>query len=348
MPRDCEYDHAVPRRSDGTRQTLRPVQLWPAEKPFKILSIDGGGILGILPCMVLAEVEKRFLGGEPIGQHFDMIVGTSTGGIIALGLGQGKSAQEISKLYIERGRFIFPGNRITRRLRSLAGLAFTPYSRANLENELRREFGDGRFGASSIPTCIPSFDGRYGEPYIFKTPHHPDYKKDQYERLVDIGLSTAAAPTFFAAVKRNGYVFADGGIWANNPAMIGIVDALTCYNINRTQIRLLSLGCGQESFRMRWWHRIGGKIIWASTFVVSAMRAQSHNALGQAGLLIGRPNLVRIDAPEVAKRIGMDNVDRALVEMPPVARSLVEATGQRLSEVFLQDAKDEPAQRQNL
>ncbi len=162
MPRDCEYDHTVHRRSDGTRQTLRPVQPWPAEKPFKILSIDGGGILGILPCMVLAEVEKRFLGGEPIGQHSDMIVGTSTGGIIVLGLGQGKSAQEISKLYIERGRFIFPGNRITRWLRGFAGWVFTPYSRASLENELRREFGDGLFGSSSIPTCIPSFDGRYG------------------------------------------------------------------------------------------------------------------------------------------------------------------------------------------
>jgi hypothetical protein len=70
--------------------------------------------------------------------------------------------------------------------------------------------------------------------------------------------------------------------------------------------------------------------------------------LGQAGLLIGRPNLVRIDAPEVAKRIGLDNVDRALVEMPAVARSLVEATGQRVSEVFLQDVKGEPAQHQNL
>lgn len=337
MPRDSEYDHTVPRRSDGTRQTLRPVQPWPSGKPFKILSIDGGGILGILPCLILAEIEKRFLDGEPIGNHFDMIVGTSTGGIITLGLGQGKSAQEISKLYIERGRFIFPGNRLTRWLRGWAGWAFTPYDRGNLEKELRREFGDDHFGSSSIPTCIPSFDGRYGEPYVFKTPHHPDYKNDQYERLVDVGLSTAAAPTFFAAVKRNGYVFADGGIWANNPAMIGVVDALACYDLDRTQIRLLSLGCGQESYRMRWWHRIGGRLVWAGLFVSSAMRAQSHNALGQAGLLIGRSNMIRLDAPEVASRIGMDDVSRALAEMPPVARSLVEGAGHRVAEMLLTD-----------
>lgn len=339
MQHDSEYDHTVPRRSDGTRQTLRSVQPWPSGKPFKILSIDGGGILGILPCMILAEIEKRFLDGEPIGGHFDMIVGTSTGGIIALGLGQGKSAQEISKLYVERGRYIFPGNRVTRWMRGRAGWALAQYDRTNLENELRREFGDGFFGSSSIPTCVPSFEGRYGEPYVFKTPHHPDYKKDRHERLVDVGLSTAAAPTIFAAVKRNGYVFADGGIWANNPAMIGVVDAMTCFDIDRTQIRLLSLGCGQETYRMRWWHRIGGKLIWAGAFVASAMRAQSYNALGQAGLMIGRSNMIRLDAPEVAKRIGMDNVDRALAEMPPVARSLVEASGHRVSQMFLQ--KDE-------
>ncbi len=86
MPFDPAYDHTVTRRSDGTRQDLRPTQPWPQEKPFKILSIDGGGILGLLPCLILAEIESRVLDGEPIGQHFDMIVGTSTGGIIALGL----------------------------------------------------------------------------------------------------------------------------------------------------------------------------------------------------------------------------------------------------------------------
>ena len=81
MPRDQAYDHTVPRRSEGTKQTQRSKQPWPADKPFRLLSIDGGGILGLLPCLMLAELEKRFLDGEPIGKHFDMIAGTSTGGI---------------------------------------------------------------------------------------------------------------------------------------------------------------------------------------------------------------------------------------------------------------------------
>lgn len=341
MPPDASYDHTVPRRSDGTRQTLRPVQPWPEGKPFKILSIDGGGILGLLPCLMLAEIESRFLDGEPIGQHFDMIVGTSTGGIIALGLAQGKSAKEISRLYTERGEHIFPGNRLTRRLRNLGRWFVNPYDRHRLENELRREFGDALLGSVKVPTCIPSFEGRYGEPYIFKTPHHPDYKKDQFEKLVNVGLSTAAAPTYFSAIERDGYVFSDGGIWANNPAMVGVVDATTCFDIDRTQIRLLSLGCGQDTYRMRWWHRFGGQLVWANQFYLSAMRAQSHNALGQAGLLIGREHLVRLDAPEVSKRVAMDDVARAVSAMPPIARALVEAAGHRVEGMFLTRAVPE-------
>ena len=335
MTDDVASGAAAPRRSDGTRQTLRPTKKWPKDKSFKILSIDGGGILGLLPCLVLAELERRFLEGEPIGQHFDLLVGTSTGGIIALGLGQNKSAQDISKLYTERGHKIFPGNFLTRPIRRLVSNVLVPYSLANLERELRREFGDKLFGSASNPTCIPAFEGQHGEPYLFKTPHHEDYKKDLHEKLVTVGLATAAAPTYFASMKRDGYIFVDGGIWANNPAMVGVVEAISCFGAERTQIKLLSLGCGQEKFRMRWWHRIGGSMVWAKQFYISAMRVQSHNALGQARLMIGNPNLVRLDAPEVTKQIGMDNVKRAVAELPGVARALVDSSGHRIEEMFL-------------
>ncbi|MFX4589173.1 patatin-like phospholipase family protein, partial [Acinetobacter baumannii] len=85
------------------RRTRLP---WPAERPFRILSIDGGGICGILPASILAEFETRFLNGQPVARHFDMIAGTSTGGIIALGLGHGKLARDIRDIYVERGGHI--------------------------------------------------------------------------------------------------------------------------------------------------------------------------------------------------------------------------------------------------
>lgn len=336
MLREVEYDHTVPRRSDGTKQSHRKAQPWPTDRPFRILSIDGGGILGLLPALVLAEVESRFLDGEPVGKHFDMITGTSTGGIIAMALGQGMSAREISKVYLERGGIIFPqGNPITRWARRVRQSLFSAYSRDALENELRRIFGSNLFGSSRIPLCIPAFEGRYGEPYIFKTPHHPDYKRDQFEKLVDVGLSTAAAPTFFAAVKRDGYTFIDGGVWANNPVMVGLVDALTCFDIDRRQVQILCLGTGQTRFRAGHRLTIGGSLFWAKGFYQAAMRAQSHNALGQAYLLIGRDQVLRLDAPEASTWIEMDDVPSAMVELPGVARSIVDGAGQLIVSRFL-------------
>jgi patatin-like phospholipase/acyl hydrolase len=96
------------RRSDGTLQGLRKQLPWPAEQPFRILSIDGGGIRGILPAAVLTELEERYLGGTSAGNYFDLIAGTSTGGIIALGLSIGLRARDIRDLYIEHGAEVFP------------------------------------------------------------------------------------------------------------------------------------------------------------------------------------------------------------------------------------------------
>lgn len=336
MPRDSDYDHTVPRRSDGKKQTQRKAQPWPSDRPFRILSIDGGGILGLLPTLVLAEIETRFLDGEPIGKHVDLITGTSTGGIIALGLGQGMSAREISKIYLERGSIIFPqGNRFTRWLRRLRQWVVYAYNRDALENELRRIFQAKLLGSSQIPLCISAFEGRYGEPYIFKTPHHPDYKRDQFEKAVDVGMSTAAAPTFFSAIKRDGYAFIDGGVWANNPVMIGLVDALTCFDIHRRQVRILSLGTGQTRFRTGRRLNFGGRLFWAKGFYQAATRAQSHNALGQAYLLVGRDQVLRLDAPEASTWIEMDDVSRAIAELPSVARSLVDGAGQQILGEFL-------------
>ena len=85
---------ALRRRSDGTIQRARIKQPWPKGRIFRILSIDGGGIRGVFPAAYLAELEHRFLGGRSIGSCFDMVAGTSTGGIIALALAHGMTAQQ--------------------------------------------------------------------------------------------------------------------------------------------------------------------------------------------------------------------------------------------------------------
>src|SRR5262245_33750474 len=95
-------------RRANSLSTRRERQPWPAGKPFRILSLDGGGIRGIYSAELLRRCEERFCGSAPLARYFDMIAGTSTGGIIALGLGLGILTAEIVKLYREDGRRIFP------------------------------------------------------------------------------------------------------------------------------------------------------------------------------------------------------------------------------------------------
>lgn len=327
--------YVPPRRSDGTIQKQREPLPWPKDRPFRILSIDGGGICGILPASILAELERRYLGGKSIAEHFDMIAGTSTGGIIALALGIGMTAAEIRDVYIERGGLIFPrGSWFSRPLRAIRRLVRYGYDAEVLEAELSRIFQARVLGDSMSRLCIPSFEGRHGEPWIYKTPHHPDYKNDQHEKMVRVGLATAAAPTFFRALKNDGYLMVDGGLWANNPVMNAVVDALTCFDVERRQVHVLSLGCGETQFQVTPRRARGGIFHWLD-IIRAAMRAQSLNALGQAYLLLGKDHVMRLDAPETANPIALDDHRRAKEELPNTARSLVEGAGREIERIFL-------------
>ena len=327
-------NYVPPRRSDGTIQKRRVALPWPKDRPFRILSIDGGGICGILPASVLAELESRFLGGAPISDYFDMIAGTSTGGIIALALGKGMTAAQARDLYVERGDRIFPPTDwFGRTLRWLRQKQRYVYEREPLEEELLRVLGDTALGESKVRLCIPSFEGHHGEPWIYKTPHYPDYKRDQFERMKVVALATAAAPTFFAALPNNGYTMVDGGLWANNPVMNALVDVLACFDVDRSQIRILSLGCGETAFKVDSAKARGGQWQWKGV-IQAAMLAQSLNALGQAFLLVGKDQVIRLDAPESANPIELDDFKRASAELPAMARSLVEASGHKIAEMF--------------
>ena len=327
----------VRRRSDGTIQYRRLLQPWPEGKPFRILSIDGGGIRGVFPAAYLAELERRFLGSASIGDNFDMIAGTSTGGIITLALAKGMTAEQALSIYTERGDRIFPvKSGLPRLLRWTRSLFKPKHDQTVLKAELEAEFGTTLFGEARHRCVIPSFDGLYGEPVIYKTPHHPDYKLDQHKTMVDIALHATAAPTIFPAVKDDGYVMIDGGIWANNPVMNALVDALACYDVPRENIRILSLGTGEATFSLSEAAQTGGKKHWAVLLpFLAASRAQSKNALGQAFLLAGKDNVVRIDVPESDTPIALDDVARSVCALPLVARSLVEGSGHMIFEKFL-------------
>ena len=336
-----------PRRSSGALKRRRVPLPWPEDRDFRILSIDGGGIRGIYPATFLAGLEARYLGGASVAQYFDLIAGTSTGGVIAIGLAAGLRAADLRDLYIDRGCEIFPPIRngvvgvVERRLRNACRYLKFQYDRKALMRILLDTLGDRRFGEAHVRLCIPSFEGRYGEVYIFKTPHHPDFRKDASERMTKVAAATAAAPTFFQPLQDGGYTFVDGGVWANNPIMIALVDVLSCFSVPRERVRILSLGCGDDPYSVdRSKIGLGGILAWRDS-IYAAMRLQSLNALGQAGLLIGADKIIRASAPTSEDQIQMDDWTRAVSELPGAAESMIDELGESVSKIFL----SEPASR---
>lgn len=232
-------------------------------KEFKILSIDGGGIRGIIPAKFLTGLESYLSRekGEPIklNEYFDLICGTSTGGIIAIGLGLGMSSSEILNLYEANATKIF-GLPYTNLFRLLRQFFLPKHNRNELSKLLRKAFepfsedGDTRLGNSKTRLCIPAFNASTGNTVVFKTSHHKDYIRDYQVPSYQVALATSAAPIYFqpyevnyertkTAEKVNLLNMIDGGIFANNPALIGLSEAIALgHSFN--EIKILSIGTG--------------------------------------------------------------------------------------------------------
>lgn len=327
-------------RSAGAIPERRVAQPWPKDRRFRILSIDGGGIRGVFPAAVLAGLERAYAGGNPVASYFDLVAGTSTGGILAIGLGAGLSAGELLKLYVERGCEIFPPlsdnavGRLRGRIRDIRHYARYLYDRHALEDILTENLGDRRFGESALRLCIPAFEGRHSEVFVYKTPHHPDYQTDRHERMVDVALATAAAPSYFRPLEHGGYTLVDGGVWANNPVMLAVIEALICFDISRDQIDVLSLGCGDDRYVVSGSAIAKGGLWHWRTIMEAAMRLQSLAATNQARLMLGPPSVTRINPPDFEPKIRMDDWRRACDELIPAAEQIVGSVGNQLAETF--------------
>jgi uncharacterized protein len=172
-------------------------------KVRRILSIDGGGIAGTFPASFLAELEAEL--PSPIGQYFDLIAGTSTGGILALGLGLGLTAREVLTLYADRGPYIFGGSESgfvgsTKRFGRSIRQIFRPKHDANLlKAELEKVLKGKRLGDAQTRLVIPAWDADHRSVYIFKTAHHSRLKTDFRRTAVDAAMATSAAPHLFSA-----------------------------------------------------------------------------------------------------------------------------------------------------
>jgi uncharacterized protein len=263
----------------------------------KILAIDGGGIKGVVPAAFLASIEEQI--GEPIAGYFDLIAGTSTGGIIALGLGLGIPAAEILRFYEDLGPQVFAGNRWLRRARHII---FSKYRQDPLRQALETQFGRRLLGESTSRLVIPSLSLATGEVHIYKTSHHHRFELDCKVPAVEVALATAAAPTYFPAHwSSSGIPLVDGGMWANNPTGMAVVEGLGVLNWDAQDIWVLSLGCTTEPLKIGWGrlHPLG-LTYWAGKVTDVFMRGQSSGALGTAYTLLDHDRVLRI-SPNVCK-----------------------------------------------
>ena len=272
----------------------------------RVLCIDGGGIKGVFPASFLSTIEESL--GTPVADYFDVIVGTSTGGIIALGLGLGLSASDLVRFYQERGPAIFNGNGQMGWIRQLFR---AKYDAQALRQALSAAFGSRRLGDSRKRLVIPSFNVETGEVHVWKTAHHPRLERDYTHSAVEVALSTGAAPTYFPTYKaQSGTPLIDGGVWANNPVAIATVEAIGVLGWQASELRILSLGCTTAPFDIDWGRKHSlGKLGWATKIADLFMTAQSVSATGMTQYLLpDRNNLVRI-SPMVGKnRFELDRV----------------------------------------
>ncbi len=273
---------------------------------LQILALDGGGIKGLFSAAVLAKIEEKHQ--VNIVDHFDLITGTSTGGLIAIGLGLGLRPREMVQFYINQGSRIF-SNRLG--WRSLLHWVHRKYPQKRLAKALANPdaFGDKKLGESRKRLVIPSYNIGQDKVRVFKTPHHARLKTDWQIPAWKVALATTAAPTFFpACTEIETHRLVDGGVWANNPSVIGIAEAVGMLGATLDQIRVLSLGTTDTRKKRGRGLDCGGFLRWMNDVVQILMRGQSVGTNGLAGHLIGSDNVLRID-PVVPE--GMYHLDKA-------------------------------------
>lgn len=278
-------------------------------EPFRVLSLDGGGIRGVFSVAYLVALE-RAIGTGPIGPRFDLIAGTSTGAIIALGLALGVAPEAVLKMYRDAGPKIFPrevanDGLLRRLLRLTRGPLYDP---TPLRLELERIFGDKTLADAAIPVVIPAVDAARGGIHVFKSHDDPRIRFDRQVRVVDVALATSAAPFYFPAHEIRKGRWLDGGLWANAPVAVAAAEAIGFLGIPAERVRVLSVGTTGSPFHLGD-SSLRGLFEASKQVDVSnvAMAPQMAGAIGLAQTMLGGGDRVmRIECQVAKDRFALD------------------------------------------
>lgn len=235
-----------------------------SENKFRVLSLDGGGIRGIFPAVILSEIEKELkskgVENWQIYQNVDLIFGTSTGGILALALSLGIPAEEIKNLYFNNAQKIF-GNKKG----FFKCINNSSHDRASLKELLENVFKKyhnnpiPKLKDCKVPIGVSIYDLSIGKPSVLKSSYHDRFTRDPNLPLLDAALSTSSAPTYFDPYSGDMYKDSkgdvlqfknkvDGGVWANNPSLIALIEAQKAFGKSLSDINLFSIGTGERIF----------------------------------------------------------------------------------------------------
>lgn len=318
-------------------------------KSIKVLSIDGGGIRGIIPAVILSELQKRL--GKDLYNAFDLIAGTSTGGIIALGIGTACNAGpqaaatgplgaakpyspgELVNLYVQNGAAIFKKNLLT----PGKELMRPKYSPDSLEGVLEKFFGGAELSSALAPLLISSYDLQSQLPFFFKS-HRIAGDPSYNWKVTDAARATSAAPTFFPPLHltqgNQDYALVDGGVFVNNPAMAAYAEARGLYRQFQEFI-VVSVGTGNRQDRISYdaakeW----GLLAWGRQIVPVFMDSVSESVDYELRLMPGctyhRLQVSQLQAAENE----MDNVTpQNLTNLQKVAQEYVTANSAELDNI---------------
>lgn len=284
-------------------------------KPFKILSLTGGGYRGLYTATVLEDIEshlKEKNEDDCIANYFDLITGTSIGGIVALALAYEIPAKNIAKIFDEHGKKIF-------KKQAFWGIFKAKYNSDTLKTILTDWFGDAKLGDLKHPVVIPSVDYTVGKPVTFKTAHNRSFIRDRELRIVDVALATSAAPTFFKRHTINKSEYVDGGLFANSPSLIGLHEAENFFKQNTENVKILSIGTMSSKKTINPnTNKKGGVVDWGEGNIINATKNIIDITLSSQQLFMQqivkhriKENLVEIDenlTESSAKYVGLDEV----------------------------------------
>jgi patatin-like phospholipase/acyl hydrolase len=326
----------------------------PKKKLIKILSIDGGGIRGIIPALILKALESKLKKKRHLAECFNVMSGTSTGGIIVLLLNTPGAnnepkfrAENIVNFYQNFGPKVFYQS-AWRRIVTFNGWFGEKYSTENLEESLQEYFGDTRLRHSISSLIIPAYDISQDDIIFFKTEKAQlDLARDFYFK--DIARATSAAPTYFypASIKdinqQKSYDLVDGGVAINNPTISACVHAIKLFGKDNDFL-VISLGTGTNygapqgklSYGGEKEIKSGGKLDWAASIVPIMMYAANDAVDYQMNELFTSDGSVkkyfRFQPILSSEHVEMDNTDPDNIKaLEAYAEDIIKTHDQELS-----------------